>query len=125
VKEIFLTVRKYRHNVRTFATQQQPRNMTTLSEHHHTTTTQDAEETIVVFRVWRDTGDVIALFPAMHEPGYMVSSYMHTGQHGAADYAHVIAATRPATEQEYENLAAELEDLGYRLRILRKKPIHL
>ena len=99
--------------------------MTTLSEHTHTRTPQDTDETIVVFRTWKDTGDVIALFPGIPEPGDMVSSYMHVGQHGAADYEHVIAATRPSTEQEYEDLAAELEDLGYRLKIVRKKPINL
>lgn len=99
--------------------------MTTLSEHHHTATDQDAEETITVFRVWRDSGGVIALFPAMHEPGYMCGSYQMIGQHGAADYAHVIAATRPALEHEYEDLAAELEGIGYRLRIVKKKPLTL
>lgn len=97
----------------------------TLSEHTHTSTPQDTEETIVVFRTWKDTGDVIALFPGLQEPGHTVSSYMHVGQHGSADYEHVIAASRPATEQEYEDLAAELEDLGYRLKIVRKKPINL
>jgi hypothetical protein len=97
----------------------------TLSEATHTATGQDLEETIVVFRTWRDTGEVIALFPGLPEPGDMVSSYMHTGQHSAADYAGVVAATRPATEQEYEDLAEELEDRGYRLCIRKKKPLTL
>lgn len=97
----------------------------TLSENSHTATVQDAHETIVVFRVWRDTGEIIALLPGLQEPGDMVSSYMHVGEHGAADYTNVIAATRPATEQEYEDLAGELEDRGYRLRICKKKPLTL
>ena len=104
--------------------------MTTLSEHTHTRTPQDTDETIVVFRTWKDTGDVIALFPGLnYESGDAnfghCMSFEHVGQHGEADYEGVVAATRPATEQEYEDFAAELEDLGYRLKIVRKKPINL
>lgn len=70
--------------------------------------------TKVVFRKW-ENGDIIALFP--DEPwdrsGYMTISYMHIGQHGAADYAGVIASTRPAREDEYRDLLAELEQIGY------------
>lgn len=86
---------------------------------------QDAEETITIFRTYKDTGDVIALFPAQDEGRGMVGSYMHCGQHGAADYVGTVASTRPATEAEYEDLAAELEGLGYRLHILKKKPSSL
>jgi len=96
-----------------------------LSQQAHTATAQDTEETLVVFRVWRDTGELIALFPAMKEPGYLCGSYMRVGQHGAADYEGVVAQSRPAREEEYEDLHAELEDLGYRLRVLKKKPIGL
>lgn len=46
---------------------------------------------------------------------------MHTGQHAAADYAGVIAGTRPATEEEYRELLAELKSVGYdNLYILRR-----
>lgn len=84
---------------------------------------QDAEETTVVFRAYKDSGEVIALFPNIDEGRGMCSSYLRVGQHGAADYAGTIAITRPATEHEYEDLAAELGFLGYRLRILKKKPL--
>ena len=47
----------------------------------------------------------------------MVSSYEHTGQHGAADLAGVISRTRPATEAEYAALKAELEAAPYRYRL--------
>jgi len=97
--------------------------MNNLSEEAHTTTAQDTEETIVVFRVWE--GEIIALFPANKEPGGLVSSYMYVGEHGAADYGHIIHESRPASEYEYEDLHAELEDRGYKLKVLKKKPIWL
>lgn len=68
----------------------------------------------VVFRKWKD-GEIIALFPdepwSRHD--YTTASYMHLGQHGAVDYAGVIAATRPAKEHEYQNLLDELKTIGY------------
>ena len=76
----------------------------------------------VVFRVFPD-GDVIALFPAA--PGTpdpsTCASYMHVGQHGAADYACVVADTRPATVKELAPLRAELKQIGYRLQIVARK----
>ena len=78
--------------------------------------------TKVVFRKWKD-GDIIALFP--DEPwsrcDYSTTSYMHVGQHGAADYAGVIADTRPAREEEYHDLLAELKTIGYTdLRVVKR-----
>lgn len=53
--------------------------------------------------------------------GNAVTSYMHTGQHAAADYAGVIAVTRPATGEECQELLAELTSVGYdNLHILRR-----
>jgi len=97
--------------------------MNTLSESYHTTTPQDTQETPVVFRVME--GEVIALFPAQHEPGGMVGSYMRVGQHGPASYEGVVENSRPASEYEYQDLHDELEGLGYKLRVLRKKPISM
>lgn len=107
--------------------EEQPNNqaMTYTESAYTSQPQQDNEETITIFRAYKDSGDVIALFPEHDEGLGRVSSYMRIGQHGAADYAHVIAITRPASEAEYEDLAAELESLGYRLRILKKKPISL
>lgn len=78
--------------------------------------------TKVVFRKWKG-GDIIALFPdepwSRHD--CTTSSYMHIGQHGAADYAGVVASTRPACEEEYRDLLAELRAIGYDdLRIVRR-----
>jgi len=73
-------------------------------------------KTVCLFRVLN--GDVIALFP--YEPGNMslrtCSSYIHVGQHGAADVS-LIAECRPATPDEYRELAAELTGLGYDLDV--------
>lgn len=83
---------------------------------------QDEHETPVIFRKFRE-GDVIALFP--QEPGDMnpstCGSYMHIGQHGAAD-AGLARCTNPATPQEYADLKRELEGApyGYRLKLRRR-----
>lgn len=84
---------------------------------------KDTHKTVVVFRVFKDTGAVLALFP--HEPGTnepgTCSSYMRIGQHSSADYAHCIAATRPAKPEEYESLRKELENnIGYNLAIRKR-----
>lgn len=70
--------------------------------------------TRVVFRRYPD-GQIIALFPDIPWSGQRgeVTSYMYLGQHGAADYAGVIAATRQAREDEYGDLLSELQATGY------------
>ena len=81
----------------------------------------EEEQTPVIFRVWKDKlGDVIALFPTVKEYGHCCESYMRVGQHGAADYHHVIRSTRPAKEEEYTSLKKELESLGYNLKVYQK-----
>lgn len=76
--------------------------------------------TKVVFRKFKQGGDIIALFPEQTSR-LMVGSYMHVGQHSNADYNGVIAATTPATESEYVDLLAELKSIGYDdLRILKR-----
>ena len=53
----------------------------------------------VVFRRFKE-GGVIALFPYIpwNESENTITSYMHAGQHGAADYKGIISGTLPATE---------------------------
>jgi hypothetical protein len=78
---------------------------------------------IVVFRRFPD-GDVIALFPCLAaeclDP-WPCQSYMHVGQHGAAD-PRIVHDTRPARPHEYAALKAELEQIGYRLAVHRQIP---
>lgn len=80
------------------------------------------DTTLVLFRRWRDTGDLIALFPEQPADyqGRFVDSYMHVGQHGAADYQGVVQATKPATQEEAADLHRELERIGYRLKVIKR-----
>lgn len=92
------------------------------------TSDETVEETVVVFRRWRDkAGDVIALFPdeTADNLGHC-SSFEHVGQHGAANYQLVMAATSPASPEQYADLKSELESepYNYRLRVLRRRPAH-
>jgi len=83
---------------------------------------KDSEITPVVFRVWPDTGDVLALFPFIDEGNGLCSSYEHLGQHGAADYTACILKTRQAAEHEYLRLHQELTEMGYALRVYVRRP---
>lgn len=82
----------------------------------------DTETTLVVFRRWRGTNDIIALFPA--EPsdiaGLYCLSYERVGQHGGADYHGVVQASRPATGEEAALLADELTRIGYNLQPIKR-----
>ena len=69
------------------------------------------DELPIIFRKWPD-GDVIAFFPTLvgtHDPN-TCESYMHIGQHGAANTEHIHRLAR-ATPEEYEDLLYELENL--------------
>jgi hypothetical protein len=76
----------------------------------------------VIFRRWKDTGDIIALFPELPADifGCYCEAYEHIGQHGAADYWGVIQQTVPVELHEAEDLAEELEMIGYNLRPIRR-----
>lgn len=68
-------------------------------------------------------GQIIALFPDVPWSGRLgeVASYMHIGQHGAADYRHVVATTEPATEKESAGLLNELRQVGYNnIRVIKR-----
>ena len=84
-------------------------------------TDKDDFKTKVVFRKYRDNGDILALFPDVPFSSGCIMSYEHTGQHGGAHYGHCIARTKPATEKEYEALRAELESIGYDLEIKKRR----
>lgn len=74
--------------------------------------------TKVIFRMFNE--EVIALFPDMKEHHGLIGSYMHIGQHGAADYNLIVSNSRLATESEYEPLKQELINIGYNLRIMKR-----
>jgi len=83
---------------------------------------------VVVFRKWRSKpGTIIALFPEIYagvtKTGYrLCQSYEHVGQHGSANYEMVIHDTRAAKPEEYANLKAELNKMGYVLNVVKHKP---
>ena len=83
------------------------------------------DKTAVIFRTFRDGGDVVALFP--FEPsdnhGHHCLSYQHVGQHGGATPDLTNGKfTRPSTPAEVCDLACELRGLGYKLRAMQRFP---
>lgn len=80
--------------------------------------------TKVIFRHWplKEGGGVIALFPEIFSNvtstgGCLCQSYERVGQHGGADYNHVMGKTTPANHNEYAKLKHELEQIGYVLDV--------
>ena len=78
------------------------------------------EETLTIFRKFKDEGDIIALFPEHDAGNYKCSCYQQLGQHDACDYQDVVSITTLATPGEYAELKAELERIGYTLRIRKR-----
>lgn len=78
----------------------------------------EKDTTLVVFRRWRDSGGIIALFPEIPSDinGYFCEAFEHIGQHWGTDYHGVVRATRPATDEEAAPLAEELHLHGYNLQ---------
>lgn len=75
----------------------------------------------VVFRKFKDSGEVIAIFPEINWDAYgAVTSYMHVGQHGGADRYQIATKTVKASPDEYANLLAELKSIGYEPEIINK-----
>lgn len=63
---------------------------------------------------------------AMSRVNYRVTCYAHTGQHFEASYPYIIETTKPATVEQYSELLAELETIGYdNLRVVKRcRPIY-
>ena len=83
-------------------------------------------KTKVIFRKFKDTKSIIAVFPDLCYPQYtsengLVMDYMFIGQHGECDYDTVMKMTTIATPKEYDILKAVLEDIGYNLEIVTRK----
>lgn len=76
-------------------------------------------KTKVVFRAFTD-GDIIAIFPDENVNAYgELLSYMHNGQHGAAD-RRIVRKTTKATEKQYKPLFDELTAIGYDLQVVSR-----
>lgn len=85
---------------------------------------QDTEKTTVVFRRFKNGGDLIALFPYEKHHANLCMSYQALGQHGGADYVGCIRGSVPIAlddnSLDYAELKKELESLGYNLNIVKK-----
>lgn len=83
--------------------------------------------TRVVYRRWRDTGSIIALFPELPADyqGQFCDAHEHVGQHGGADYHGVVQATKPVTVEEAAALAEELARIGYKLKTIKRASYRL
>jgi hypothetical protein len=70
--------------------------------------------TQTLFRTFEDSGETIALFPAIpfDLQGCFCMSYMHVGQHGAAKPS-LPENSRQSTPEEIAILSEELTKLGY------------
>lgn len=76
--------------------------------------------TPVIFRVEKD-GTILAVFPyESYKNRPYVLYYAHFGQHGDGVYWGMIRDTKPATPDQYAELKAELEGLGYNLKVIKR-----
>ena len=79
-------------------------------------------KTRCIFRVFKDTGDLVALFPnEIADNSGNCMSYMKIGQHGAADYNGVMKITKRCRASEYQDLKKELESIGYNLDVKMRR----
>jgi hypothetical protein len=82
---------------------------------------KDTHITEVVFRKYKN-GEIIALMPhEVCDQKGSVTSYMHVGQHGGANYDGVLANTKLAPPTEALPLYTELESIGYNLLVIKKR----
>ena len=80
----------------------------------------------VAFRVWDGPfagpihNEVLAVLPDVEACVGHVMCYAHVGQHGEGDWSTILHKTRAAQPKEYESLLAELRQLGYKLRVVKR-----
>lgn len=79
--------------------------------------------TRVIFRKFKEDNEVIALFPdEIANDHNECWSYMHYGQHSPADYNLVVKNTKPASNEEAQELLDELRYIGYDdLKVYKRK----
>ncbi len=86
---------------------------------------KDKHVTKVVFRKYKKEGDIIALLieqPYSNPPHPdRIMCYQHVGQHGEAYYSYCMEITVPAKPKEYASLKREMEQLGYKFKVVNKR----
>lgn len=75
----------------------------------------DHTKTPVQFYVEPD-GQVLAYFPRMRHNSNAMTCYAHVGQHSACTPEYIAELTE-ATPEQYADLKAELESIGYKLKM--------
>ena len=84
------------------------------------------ETTKVVFRLWEETEEIIAIFPEVPSSTATPNnceSYTHVGQHGSCSPAYLIGRTKPPSSDDQSKVSAlreELKGIGYQLTERRK-----
>jgi hypothetical protein len=80
---------------------------------------KNQEKTKVIFRKYKDDGEIIAIFPEElgTDDHFSCLCYEHEGQHSYCMPEFVIAFTKLAKFEEYASLKTELENIGYNLDI--------
>jgi hypothetical protein len=84
---------------------------------------EDKKPVRVIFRKWLRVGCegcIIAFFPDIEASRGYMQSYEHIGQHGGAAYRGLLGETKLATPEEYADLKAELEGIGYNLKVSKR-----
>ena len=81
----------------------------------------DKHTTTVIFRTYKKSGIVAALFPCTLF-GDKVGTYSYISGYGECDYLIAISRTRAATPQEADRMTQELSIRGYNLSIRQRRP---
>ena len=85
----------------------------------------DEHVTPVIFKLDHGTQSPVAFFPQC--PGtrdpFTMGCYAHHGQHSSASIEYVVSCKR-ATPEQYAPLLAELQRIGYRLKIRQRVTSH-
>ena len=79
------------------------------------------DESPVIFRCDRDGSHVTAVFPTLpfDHLGYEMTCYEHVGQHSGCSHEWY-RSTRAAKPSEYADLANELRNIGYMLKVHKR-----
>lgn len=79
---------------------------------------QDTQPTEVQFLIFRS--ELLAVFPYIIESPHNVMCYMHVGQHSVCNW-NINAVARVATPEQYATLYKELESIGYKLKVIKRR----
>lgn len=72
-------------------------------------------ETVIFYK--EKEGGILAVFPYMNHTIGLATCYSHDGQHSTTAFEYC-NALRKASKSEYASLKAELEEIGYKLRVI-------